>query len=512
MKTRILTSVLLILGAWSGLSADDALNTEGILGSPHQFRGQVAEGETVYDYSFCGDCHVPGIDFSLQGLPEGHLDIASRSCLSCHSGSIASGFPRSGCERETNLGKVGSHTASASPLHHYRFSDHPELTVPTERSPLKMTVGNEVECLTCHDPHDNGNGQFLRMPAGDALCQQCHRMTNWDQSAHHAPQNVLASMDDHLNCASCHGIHLSPAYDDLLLTDENSLCLSCHDGSRDRESEIVTGANIKSTLEKPFIHPMRWNPFDAESELSTGESAWNIGLGAERTVTCSDCHNPHAATETEISPLLPGSMAFVEGVDAMGFALEHAETEYQVCYKCHGQSPDALPRRSVGDLFDVANMSFHPIEGPGNGLRVPSLKEEWSEESLITCSDCHGNDDPFGPQGPHGSSYPGLVKASYSPFPYAAVEENALCFDCHDQRRITGDNGFAFHGLHIEQAGYSCAACHNPHGSVRSPGLLDLNQDHIEAVNGVRRVEQLEPGHGSCTLSCHGVVHAGEVY
>lgn len=30
-----------------------------------------------------------------------------------------------------------------------------------------------VECMTCHDPHDKTNGQFLRQPQGD-LCVACH--------------------------------------------------------------------------------------------------------------------------------------------------------------------------------------------------------------------------------------------------------------------------------------------------------------------------------------------------
>ncbi|NQV30424.1 MAG: hypothetical protein HQ508_06015, partial [Candidatus Marinimicrobia bacterium] len=100
----------------------------------------------------------------------------------------------------------------------------------------------------------------------------------------------------------------------------------------------------------------------------------------------------------------------------------------------------------------------------------------------------------------------------YSDIPFGGLGEQGLCFKCHDQRKIVGDDGFKFHNLHINRSGYSCSACHNPHGSPDSPGLIDLNQSHITSFDGVKMVEGLEPGHGTCTLQCHDAKHIREVY
>ena len=34
--------------------------------------------------------------------------------------------------------------------------------------------------------------------------------------------------------------------------------------------------------------------------------------------------------------------------------------------------------------------------------------------NAMDCSDCHGNDDKYGPRGPHGSRYASLLKDNYS--------------------------------------------------------------------------------------------------
>ena len=518
------------------------LQTKGKIGNtPHNLlanKSALPGDNVLTDYSLCRSCHVPNKATAVEPLwyregavpkfelnkelpaTDSHvhpLDPGSRNCLSCHDGSMARTFPHRGDQKHPQVNLTAPET-QAPPNYNMHLFNFPasgrEISRPDESSALLLTSQNEVGCITCHDPHNNEKGHFLRVSnEGSAICLECHNMQNWDLSTHGNPQNPLHAELEELACLQCHEIHMLPTNAKLLRADENTLCLSCHDGRSDEDTEIPSIYNLEEVFEKPFTHPIRINPNVTNVGYgSETESNWNFGLADDRFVRCGDCHNPHAASGKDVSPVLDGSLAFVKGVDAIGFSKDQAEYEYEVCYKCHGQNQNVNSGNDVARLLSVGNRSYHPIENVGLSTSVPSLKRGWSEQSLITCSDCHGNDDKYGPQGPHGSSVPHILKDSYSDYPFASVDEQQLCFTCHDQNNITGDSGFKFHRLHIDRAGYSCSACHNPHGSVDFPGLLDLNQSHITAVNGVKTVEGQEPGHGTCTLQCHDVKHISEVY
>jgi len=509
-----------------------------IAGTPHNMMASKAGAEkkgVLADYSLCRSCHVPHKATAVEPLwnrKEGvavfdmnrelpandkhihALDPGSRNCLACHDGSMAPSFPHRDDDTDTqvNVNTLSKTNPANYNLHLFNF---PRSDIEIGRPEnLPLTSQDEVGCITCHDPHNNDKGQFLRVSAeGAAICLECHHMQNWEQSTHGNPQNPLHAGLEKMACMQCHELHTLPANAKLLKSDENTLCLGCHDGSVDKTGEIASLLDLEQVFEKPFTHPIRLNPQGpAVGYDSQIETPWNFGLTDDRSVRCGDCHNPHAATSEKISPSLDGSLAFVRGVNAQGFTKASADQEYEVCYKCHGQNQNASTANDIAMLFSTGNRSFHPIENVGANIHVPSLKSNWSEQSLMTCSDCHGNDDRYGPQGPHGSSIPHLLKATYSDMPYGGIGEQQLCLTCHDQRIILGNDGFKFHALHIQRAGYSCAACHNPHGSVDHPALLDIDQVHITDFGGVKQIESLEPGHGTCTLKCHGVIHNGEVY
>ena len=85
-------------------------------------------------------------------------------------------------------------------------------------------------------------------------------MTNWGQSVHGNPQNPLHPELEKLACLQCHEIHTLPTHAKLLRADENTLCLSCHDGNADSEDEIPSSLNLELVFEKTFTHPIRINP------------------------------------------------------------------------------------------------------------------------------------------------------------------------------------------------------------------------------------------------------------
>ena len=201
------------------------------------------------------------------------VGISSQLCLSCHDGSVAVG-------RTVGIGtlqmtgtlsdKMGTQLEGSHP-----FSMQPQLkddatlvatlvSSHTTKDKTVSLVANNIECRTCHDPHnqykDLRSTQFLvRDNTGSKLCFACHDvgvrtvngisnpLTAWPNSAHAlstlavAPTAQLGGYAtvNEFACTSCHTSHsaLSMA---LLRKNPNPLpnvddtsqaCLRCHTGS-----------------------------------------------------------------------------------------------------------------------------------------------------------------------------------------------------------------------------------------------------------------------------------------
>jgi|FLOH01.1.fsa_nt_gi predicted CXXCH cytochrome family protein len=522
MFTPIKRSILLIgiglLSISSVWSQDSTETISKLANSPHDFTSyldslRIASGEEkLSNITVCRQCHAPSLKPGLEplwdrqnpgtnfhvdkhkkdlseGLP---TDGGSRRCLACHDGVMAKGFPKRDVESQVSLEKdVNSH------LYTHLFN----MTSSNIDSALHV-YNSRVSCGSCHNPHNNDNGSFLRISTQDgALCLGCHVMPNWEISSHVSPLDERYGnhfMKD--GCLQCHDIHGTPGTTSLLAKNEAELCLACHDASINNDDEITAKQNLKEVFEKPYAHPIFF-------ESGKGDD----GLNHERGVLCSDCHNPHEITHFN-EPMLNGALKGVDGVDEDGNELSASHFEYEICAKCHNGNSEKMLAENIDRLFSPMNQSFHPVKAPGNNPNVPSLKKDLSEQSLITCSDCHGNNDKAGAAGPHGSDVAHILKFDYSENPFASPGSDDLCMSCHNLRRLKSDVGFKFHSLHINQGNFACAACHNPHGRVNEPGLVDIDLPWILAVNGEKSVEAREPGHGNCTLSCHGVDHRGQSY
>ncbi len=116
------------------------------------------------------------------GQPEG----TSKLCLSCHDGATAidsfggnSDFfnnVRIAPDRPSNL---GTDLRDDHPIG-IQYPP-PDLTGYNDKSTFSgvkvVTVNgiDRVECTSCHDPHDNSLGMFLRQTLdGSAICLECH--------------------------------------------------------------------------------------------------------------------------------------------------------------------------------------------------------------------------------------------------------------------------------------------------------------------------------------------------
>jgi len=315
----------------------------------------------------------------------------------------------------------------------------------------------------------------------------------------------------------------------MSISGEEKVCLSCHGDSQSRLEMVRRGYlrtsgterlyDIGAQLRKPYNHPV----LTTSGVHRANEALPEELVSAARHAECVDCHEPHAVERDAPFRGIPGKRVgnFVADVDK----------EYELCYKCHAESAN-LPARATNKHaeFRTSNPSYHPVEGEGRNAYVISLKEPYAESkerpgdvAVISCSDCHGNDDVSGPRGPHGSNYRGLLVDHYemederpeSDYAYA------LCYKCHLRSSILGDESFPYHSLHIEgnradgSAGTSCFSCHDAHGSSRNQYLIRFDEDVVEP-NADDRLEFEAQGvasrHGSCSLLCHGVEHDSLAY
>lgn len=324
------------------------------------------------------------------------------------------------------------------------------------------------------------------------------------------------------NCRSCHmGMTMA-------LTGEEGVCLNCHGTSGSRNDMVskkylrldgrIDLKDIEVELRKPYNHPVL-----TKSGVHQGlETLPEVIVNAARHAECVDCHEPHLVEKERPFRGLKGRK--------VGNFVADIVNEYELCYKCHSESVN-MPGTSTNKHaeFKTTNMSFHPVEGEGRSTFVISLKEPYvarkekpADVSMITCSDCHGSDDPDGPRGPHGSRYAGLLKYNYEMGDEVSESARAyeLCYTCHDRASILGNQSFPYHALHIQGVGpgsngTSCFTCHDAHGSISTPHLIRFNEA-VVMPNANDKLEYDPQGyaarHGSCLLNCHGVEHNPKSY
>jgi predicted CXXCH cytochrome family protein len=524
---------------------------------------------------------------ALPGQPEG----SSRLCLACHDGTIA-------LEQMANLPAQARANPSStriqgrSNLGTDLADDHPisfvydaslqvkngELVHPAS-VPLPLEEGM-IRCGTCHDPHDSTLDPFLRLSSANGqLCTSCHvpagATWSWDTSAHatstarakgakpwreRKPQWKGATVAENA-CFNCHMPHNAGTPARLITDREEATCLRCHDGG-------VAASDIQVDLYKPSRHPVDVTP-NLDHDAARVEDPRRMRLHSE----CADCHNSHAsradapmitvrpsqsggAFNHKRAPLANAMIAGVSGLASNGIAKQEIDTQYEMCFKCHGvpgksscgnsrcSTARGMNHARVDNIYNLRDKvdpvsnsrleSYHPIvqNDPFNNGGVPSLRRELglnNISTLIYCTDCHNSDQSSagtgtGSEGPHGSIYSPILADSYSLSPInfgSAFSEAGVCFKCHDQGRLRNMNtpsGY-LHSSHRQKG--TCITCHDPHGSARFPHLINFETRNnlapagssplITGAGDYSRPTWLPSG--QCWLQCHtGEEHLGRFY
>ena len=485
----------------------------------------------------------------------------TKLCLSCHDGTIAMGAvlnPTGG------IGMAGGSTLPPGSLSDFGLdlSGHHPVSFPYHVSlpnaelasspPPELVYGggDEIHCITCHDPHDDRYGRFLAMDNRySVLCTTCHQMTGWAASAHATstasvsgilprPPKIWPAWTqlNEWGCEACHTPHFAPTAEQLLnftpAPPDPFSCTSagCHSSeppplhtpvasgapaSPRSDSLTVSGrADIAGQTKKVSAHRQAAGLIPEALRGRAGMSRSGV-----RSVDCADCHNPHVISDLKAkAPYASGMLKGVGGVDRNGAEIPSATYEYEVCFKCHSDyTPDLnyIPRVLVVTnlrlAFDPVNPSYHPVVGQGRSPSIPSIPSSFEPEmnpsEMIYCTSCH-SDDEGGSRGPHGSSFAPILKERYETTDNTpeGYDSYALCYRCHERTSILSNASFrrrtlrttvsgGGHSGHLA-AGAPCSACHDPHG-VSTAGAPDpeATGSHTHLINFDTRI--VLPGAGN---------------
>lgn len=481
--------------------------------------------------------------YATVGQPTG----SSKLCLSCHDGTIALGALVSDPAEIAFAGGVRFFPEISSKLGTDLSDDHPisfvydsslvlsnvELVQPLSLpSQLNLDNNQQLQCTTCHDPHDNSYGKFLVMTnASSALCKSCHIKTGWTSSSHSLsnatwngtgsnpwPDSIYFTVSEN-GCTNCHTPHSAGGHERLLnYVFEEDNCLVCH-------NDNVAGTDIEAEVAKSFKHAVQnYTGLHQPLEDFTSGSIPNH-------VECSDCHNGHWSN-SNISPGAPavsGAINGVSGINIAGQAISVSANEYEICFKCHADNnvlsvisiDRQIQQQNTRLEFDASNPSFHPVAIQGMNLNVPSLIPPNTTTSIIFCTDCHNNNNLSGPAGPHGSNNEYLLELNYTTQDNTVENSTsyALCYKCHDRNSILANESFSAHNSHIVTYMAPCSACHDAHGisstqgnSLNNSHLINFDITIVQTEQGVMRYDDTGTFSGQCTLNCHASIHNARTY
>jgi predicted CXXCH cytochrome family protein len=488
----------------------------------------------------------------------GQPDGSSRLCLSCHDGTVALGMVSSRTSTIEMQKGITTLPLGPSNLGTDLSGDHPISFVydrmlagqdPGIKDPatinhkLKLDHFRKMQCVTCHNPHDDQFGNFLVMDnTGSTMCLSCHNEPGWTASTHasstatfltsttaptkNTRTKQVAKTIAAGGCGNCHTSHKAGSRARLLVHEkEEQNCFVCHNGT-------IVNKDLRSEFTKSSVHPV----LQTSSEHSILENPINH----PRHTACSDCHDSHNVRSKAVSRTALAATSGIKGVNSAG-AIVNARREYELCFRCHSESPNRGPTRVTRQFpesnkrlqFQLSNRSFHPIESVGKNPNVPSLIAPWTTASLMECTDCHNNDQGTkaggaGPDGPHGSAFTPILERQLmlSDGNVESPGNYALCYKCHSRSSILADQSFKAtssqsdslgqargHQFHVVSAKAACTTCHDSHGVEQQPHLINFNRDYV-TPSSTGRLQYISSGNsrGACSLTCHGFDHDNTSY
>jgi len=401
---------------------------------------------------------------------------SSKLCLSCHDGTIAlgsttsrtldmSGAPDLDLDlsfASTATGYLGTVLSDDHPVSFTRNAADTETHDPPGGDPVKLDGSGLIQCISCHDPHDNQYGYFLvknniSAGIGSQICLTCHVKSGWMSNPHRNATTVTYTGGPRgpfgtgtvaeYGCEGCHDPHSADEYERLLdednpgATKEENVCYNCHEGT------------IASDIQGQFLKASRHDVQNYDGVHSPTEA--NSPGEFFRHIECVDCHNPHqtgnvihtiGANDIPLGSVIENvkgiqvTYGAVPWTKAATYTPVTASKEYEICFRCHSRNSSMFTASMVDErgnmdvYFNPNNTAHHAVvsAGPQSNPNMDNTLTNVNRNSTIYCSDCHGDDAINSPSGPHGSDNNWLL---------AGYNGGYVCYKCHKEEVYSGSGG-----------------------------------------------------------------------
>ena len=241
-----------------------------------------------------------------------HPPFETGSCLFCHD-------PHASSEQALLTVRSGELCQTCHDL------STPE--IKRAHSPFPV---EKAACEQCHNPHGSDNKALLKAvthpPFAQGRCGSCHQVSGADPTktilsgkelcltCHSSMVQELRKKQVHFpvaagQCTACHTPHASELKG-LLAGKERGICLSCHEGIRERfrnsrafhpekaENGRCTICHMPHSSDRPTL--LAGDPLKVCGACHKGHEVLSHPMGAgiidprnKKIVTCLSCHDPH---------------------------------------------------------------------------------------------------------------------------------------------------------------------------------------------------------------------------
>jgi predicted CXXCH cytochrome family protein len=394
--------------------------------------------------------------------------MEKHDCTSCHRAVPA------------EAGKCKSRSASKWAL----VRTEPELCygchARKDQSKSVHTVIRQGSCLSCHAAHSSNFAGLVREPR-EKICFDCHEAESLSSKpVKHAP--VAEG-----RCLDCHDAHGGNLANNVKAENGSAFCLKCHDAKAPK-GKGTPGPAYRVDLAKKVVHAafkrtdclgchdgghgsdrlklLKKNPVDLCYGCHERKDRSKFPHSAVLVGDCAVCHDPHSSDNAKLvsKPTTQATCFLCHQDDLSGRKVVHAPVA-KGCDQCH--DPHGAQHRyglKGGEGKAVCYKCHKPVDG---GKVKHAALERYG------CTACHD---------PHGTAQGAML----------AKKVNELCGACHpdqkDGRHVTPllARGHVVGGdlndPRRQGREFSCASCHNPHGS-NSPRLLYYGENAMQSCD-----------------------------
>jgi len=456
--------------------------------------------------NLCITCHMGATGIPPTNLPKNPVELINL-CLTCHNPAIMEkALSPKDMANPFGSTTMGVYTSGQKQTSHnwYAPADVPAAGATasaTLNGQLPAQFHETVNCVKCHNPHDNANGKYLRVSNdGDKLCLECHGVRNkrnhltgthpvffsytgvtskarlkpaeyQSLPVNANPANPTSAMKltgGQLLCTTCHGVHF---------TDSNS---------RTVDSAASSTFGLLSSSEGYLLRTDMRGDNANDLNICTNCHAGKVAHNRKgQNIQCTDCHGGHVDEGDGTRPnvwLVRRYMNYSGGVKLSSYrrpvfnqdigGLSNFAGDKGVCQACHSVPPP-------GGSYPAEHASTDP-----NVCRSCHAHNSKSGSFSADCKGCHG--------------YPPQQNTAGGPLGYASGYASSGFFK---------DESMTGHLAHAGKAPYtfSCFECHggNKHATGNYQQLFISTNGTLAATGGAIP-SYSTGGAGTCaTVYCH---------